>query len=106
MTMEKSSVAMPTPPAAGYLPQRPCSVTPEEDIDSPADQNTTPHAQYQPPPSLRMEKQQSTDEETAATASHLRGGSSRDRKKGSCCECCMYCCGIVLLLKCIDCMCD
>lgn len=99
---------MPTPPAAGYIPQRPCSATPEEEErlqnDTVAHSGTMAYAQHQQQP-MRLEKQSSDDQE----ATNLRGGrggrGEDEREKGGCCRCCMYCCGIVLLLQCLDCMC-
>lgn len=94
-TMEKST--MPTAPDAGYIPPRPRSNIIDEtntSQDGVFTSDTTAYAKEQP---IRMVRQTTQTEETT----DLRGG-RRDR---GACECCMYCCGIVVLIKCLDSLC-
>lgn len=89
---------MPTAPDAGYIPPRPRSNIADEANTSqggsvPSD--ATAYAKEQP---ICMVRQTTPMEEMT----DLRGG-RRDR---GACECCLYCCGIVVLIKCLDSFCS
>ncbi|KAF3763688.1 hypothetical protein M406DRAFT_323257 [Cryphonectria parasitica EP155] len=88
-----------TPPAPGYIPQRPLSVTPEDEAPQPhdpsSDHTKAAAVSYRPQEPIRMH-QPSGD-----GSPDLRGG----RRDHGCCECCLYCCGIVVLIKCLDSFC-
>lgn len=106
----ETSAALPAPhPATNYAgSQRPCTgiSTPEElprAVLVPAVLSSSKDA-YPPQPPIQMVQQrvqqQPYDEAAAAATAGLRGG------RGGCCECCMYCCGIVVLIKCLDSFCN
>lgn len=94
--MEKSPALplTPTSPPAGYAPQS-CA-TPDDALAAAAtpyvDAGKMAYAQQQP---IRMVRQPS--EEQKEEPVDLRGGRTG--------ECCLYCCGIVVLIKCLDSIC-
>lgn len=87
---------MPTAPAVGYIPQRPGSTTADEAGASQQNKVVSDTASYAKEQPIRMAQQPQDDQ-----ISNLRGG----QRGGGTGECCLYCCGIVVLIKCLDSFC-